>query len=261
MKRKSHSKTTCSSRPQFLRFRAVKKASRRVFHWLIALSLLPFFFATVHQLVLMLPILGEEGWKSWWIYAAGVVFYLIFELIFHKPMWIYVFGHELTHALSGILSGARVLKFKATAKGGEVQLSKSNIFVVLSPYVIPIYMVMILALFAFLQIWFKQPELTYGFQFLLGLTLAFHISLTIIALHRSQPDLKILGYFLSTTLIWLGNALILAVLCISLFKKTPSFQEYGHALFSETIFLWKLGLRTAAEGIKWIHLHILSSAG
>lgn len=216
---------------------------------MFALALLPLFISAVHQLGLMFPFIVEEGWRSWWIYLAGVGFYCLLEMIFHKPMGVYVFGHELTHAISGLLSGAKVLKFKATPKGGEVQLSKSNVLVVLSPYVVPIYMVIILVSYAVLKIWFHQPELTYGFQFLTGATLAFHLSLTFAAIHRHQPDLKILGYFLSSILIWIGNALILAVLCISLFKRTPTFFQYGKALVQETLFLGKLAL---AYGVQWI---------
>jgi len=189
----------------------------------------------------MLPLLGQEGWRSWWIYLAGMGAYLLVELVFHRPIWVYVFGHELTHAISGLLSGARILKFRATSRGGEVHLSKSNVLIVLSPYVVPIYMVMVLILYSILRIWFQAPWLNYGFQFLMGATLAFHFSLTFVALHRHQPDLKVLGYFLSSTLIWLGNALILAALCISLFRKTPTFSQYGRALASEAVFLWKVG--------------------
>jgi hypothetical protein len=238
----------------------IKKTGKRIFNWGMALFLLPLLIAAVHQLILMLPSLGKEGWQSWWIYAIGVGVYILIELIFHKPMWVYVFGHEMTHAISGILSGAKLLKFKATSKGGEVQLSKSNLFVALSPYVIPIYMVMVVGLYALVKIWIKAPEITFGFQFFLGLTLAFHLSLTFMALHRRQPDLKILGYFLSSTLIWLGNALILGILCISLFKKTPSFQQFGQALGQETLLLWKLAFKYGVQGatyiFSWIHSHI-----
>jgi len=40
----------------------------------------------------------------------------VIYLLLPKPMWIYVFGHELTHAVWTWLMGGRVKKFKASSK-------------------------------------------------------------------------------------------------------------------------------------------------
>jgi len=86
--------------------------------WLLAICLLPVVVAAFFQLIKMGPFLHQEGWKSWWLYLVGAASYVIFERLFHKPMWLYVIGHELTHAVSGFLSGARIYKFKVSSKGG-----------------------------------------------------------------------------------------------------------------------------------------------
>jgi len=187
----------------------------------------------------MIPAVASEGVRSWWIYAAGAAVYLMIERWLHKPVWFYVLGHELTHALSGLLSGAKILSLKAGSKGGEVRLSKTNAFIALSPYIFPFYAILTLAAYSLIRNWWVHPHLTHGFQFLLGFTMAFHGSLTWGAIHRSQPDLRVLGLFLSGVLIAMGNLLILGVLVVSLFKKTPSLKQYFLTQKNETIFVWQ----------------------
>lgn len=189
--------------------------------------------------------IGEEGVVFWWRYAAGASGYLFLEQLLKKPMWIYVVGHELTHAVSGIMSGARVHSFKATSKGGEVKLSKSNAFIALSPYIIPFYSILVILTYALAVHFWPRNEVVWGFEVLLGATLAFHLSLTWSALHKHQSDLKVLGFLLSGVLIALGNGLILGLLGVSLFKKTPTLKQYAQGLAQESVIQWKNGFTLA----------------
>src|SRR6185436_4042264 len=129
------------------------------------------------------------------------------ERLLERPMWLYVFGHELTHAASGLLFGAKIHSFKAKSTGGEVRLSKSNAFIALSPYIFPVYALVLIAIYAVTRHWWDPPQLKPVFQFLLGLTVAFHAMLTFSAIHKHQTDLKVLGFFLSGVLIVFGNVL------------------------------------------------------
>lgn len=218
--------------------------------WSLALLLLPLVWAACRQLFLMGSFLGEEGVRSWWLYVLGGGIYLGIERLIKKPMWLYVVGHELTHAISGILSGAQVHSFKATAKGGEVRLSKSNVFIALSPYIIPLYAVLLIGLYALVKIFYPRPEVTWAFQVLLGAALAFHLSLTFTAFHSHQSDLKVVGFFLSGVLIALGNSLILGILGVTLFTKTPTFKSYSMGVATETTRIWWTGLKIMTEHIK-----------
>lgn len=191
----------------------------------------------------------EEGLRAWWLYLAGILTYLAVERVLSRPMWLYVFGHEMTHALTGLLSGAKVHSFKAKSSGGEVRLSKSNAFIALSPYVIPIYLVGVALIYAMTRHWWNPPQLLPVFQFMLGLALAFHISLTISAVHRHQPDLKVLGFFLSGVLILMGNTLVLAFLGIGLFAKTPTFSTYAKSVGNETWDGWVKSAGVLQRGI------------
>lgn len=189
----------------------------------------------------MVPAVGMEGLQAWWRYAAGAGGYVVMERLFRRPMWLYVVGHELTHAVTGVLSGARIHSFKAHSDGGEVRLSKSNAFIALSPYVVPLYAALLVLIFAIVQRWWPDPRLFQAFQFLLGAALAFHLSLTVSAIHKRQTDLKVLGFFLSGVLILVGNGLIFAILGISLFSKTPTLPQFASGVGTETMTVWRKG--------------------
>jgi hypothetical protein len=202
----------------------------------------------------MVPAVGAEGVDRWWLYALGAGIYLGFERLLVKPMWLYVVGHETMHVISGLLSGARIHSFKAGSRGGEVRLSKSNAFIALSPYVFPIYTLAVIGVYALLKHTWNRPELTPLFQVLLGATLAFHLSLTVSAFHGHQPDLKILGFFLSGVLILLGNVLIIGILGINLFLKTPTFKQFTVGIGQETVLVWQqLFVLIRSEVLQWIH--------
>lgn len=193
--------------------------------------------------------LGEEGVRSWWRYAVGAGGYLLVERLLKKPMWLYVVGHELTHAVSGLMSGAEVHSFKATSRGGEVRLSKSNLFIALSPYIVPLYAVIILGIYAFTNVFIPKREITWTFQVLLGAALAFHWSLTFTAFHSHQSDLKVVGFFLSGVLIALGNSLIIGVLGVTLFVKTPTLKDFSKSIVKESSHLWWTGIKIMGHQI------------
>ncbi len=126
-------------------------------------------------------------------------------------MWLYVVGHELTHAVWAMAFGGRVRKFKATAKGGHVVVTKSNLFITLSPYFFPLYSVLWTLVFLIGHACFDWSPALPWFHFGLGITYAFHVTLTICILQIRQPDLESEGWLFSAVIIWLGNALTLLV--------------------------------------------------
>ena len=221
-------------------FRAnvLTRASGRMLRWAAGFALLPAVWASGKALWEMAPAMGRDGIAAWGALLCGAALYGAIELLLKKPMTLYVFGHELTHALSGLLSGARVHSFKVGARGGEVRLSKSNPFVALSPYVFPIYALLLIVAYSALRPWWHWPGVHVGFRVAVGAALAFHASMTWTALHRHQPDLKIAGFFLSGVLVGLGNLLILGLFGVSLFKATPTLRNYAGTVARETASIW-----------------------
>ena len=145
---------------------------------------------------------------------AGMTCMSLLYLYLPKPIWIYVLGHEFTHAIATMLCGGRVKGMKVTGDGGHVYVTRDNFFVTLSPYFIPIYANLVFAVFALIQHFldFQNSPMIWGlFFWALGLSYCFHVFLTAHILRTRQPDIVSQGYLFSAVVIYLGNMMVLFV--------------------------------------------------
>jgi hypothetical protein len=174
----------------------------------VALLLLPLCLGAFKALWILLTQTG--GAESFWVAAlAGAACWIVVFLMLPKPMWVYVLGHELTHALWAWLFGGRVRRFKVSSKGGHVILDKTNFLIVLAPYFFPLYAVMVVLIFAAGHlIWDWSPYIVW-FHLLLGAAYLFHVTLTWHILKTRQTDITSQGFLFSGVVIFLGNALVL----------------------------------------------------
>jgi hypothetical protein len=124
---------------------------------------------------------------------------------------IYVFGHELTHWLAAKLFRRRTSGFRVGVKGGSVRVERPNLFIVLSPYFVPLYSLVVVGVFGvYLAFANRAPDwLAFGFQVILGATYGFHVALTMSALWVGQADMRIFGRAFSLSVVVLGNTLVL----------------------------------------------------
>jgi hypothetical protein len=176
----------------------------------VAILLLPFCFGTAEAVFRLIQSSGHAE-TVWVALIAGMACWLVIYLSLPKPMWVYVFGHELTHAIWTWLLGGKVKGFKATAKGGHVVVSRSNFVVALAPYFFPLYAVLILVLFAAgHRVWGWERYLVW-FHLVLGAAYAFHVTLTGWVIRTRQSDIVDQGYLFSAVVIWLGNAAVLVL--------------------------------------------------
>lgn len=175
-----------------------------------AVLLLPLCIGAVGALIRLLRVTG--GAETFWVaFLGGAACWLAVFLLLPKPMLIYVFGHELTHVLWTWLFGGKVKKFKASAKGGHVVISKSNFLIVLAPYFFPLYVVLVLVLFALGHVIFGWSRHMPLFHLLAGAAYSFHITLTWHILQTRQSDITSQGYLFSGVIIFLGNIGVLLV--------------------------------------------------
>jgi hypothetical protein len=167
--------------------------------------------------------------KVWLPFLAGSACWVTIFLLLPKPMLIYVFGHELTHAVWTWLFGGQVKQFKASSDGGHVVTTKNNFVIALAPYFFPVYAVLLVAAF-FIGDLFWQWRRSYltWFHLLLGAAYAFHVTLTWEILKTRQSDITGQGRLFSAVVIFLGNALCV-IIAIPLLT--------GHSLF-DTFVLW-----------------------
>jgi hypothetical protein len=187
--------------------------SARVPKWvktIIAILLLPVCIGAVSALWLVLTHSGDAE-TIWVATLAGAGCWVAIFLLLPKPMWIYVFGHELTHALWAWCFGAEVKKFKVASGGGHVVLSKSNFAIVLAPYFFPLYAVLVVTGFALGNLFWHWQRYAVWFHLLLGAAYAFHVTLTWHAFKTRQSDITSQGWLFSAVIIFLGNVAVLLV--------------------------------------------------
>jgi hypothetical protein len=173
-----------------------------------AILLLPLCVGAGSALWMVLRASGSAD-TTWVPFLAGAACWVVIYILLPKPMWIYVFGHELTHVLWTWLLGGRVKKFKASAKGGHVIVTKSNFAVALAPYFFPLYAILVVLVFVLGNwLWDWRSYLVW-FHLLLGAAYAFHVTLNWHILQHNQTDITDQGYLFSTVIIYLGNVAVL----------------------------------------------------
>jgi len=177
---------------------------------IIAILLLPACLGAASALSRVISAAGSAH-TFWVALIGGAACWLTVFLLLPKPMLVYVFGHELTHAVWTWLCGGRVKRFKARASGGHVVLTKSNFLIALAPYFFPLYAVLVILIFVIGHLIWNWQRFLPWFHFFTGAAYAFHVTLTWHILQTRQSDITDQGYVFSGVVIWLGNILVLLI--------------------------------------------------
>ena len=165
---------------------------------------------------------------------------MVIYCLLPKPMWVYVFGHELTHALWTWMMGGRVKRFKASSKGGHVIVTKNNFIIALAPYFFPLYAILVVLVFVGGHLLWNWRPYEVWFHFLLGAAYAFHLTLTWHILKSSQSDITEHGYLFSAVIIFLGNVTVLLIGVPLLVSKVGVVTALGWWVDSTERVLYKL---------------------
>lgn len=200
----------------------------RLFRFLIAvtvlLPLLIIFASSIAQSISNTES-GVENVRFWsrtpiWYTMMGALVFASLTLMNIRrslSLYLYVMGHELTHAIAILLCGGKIKGIKITStQGGYVLTNKTNIFISLAPYFVPFWMLVWL-----LGVWsvnFFYPFGTYiewlyaGF----GFWLAYHLYWTVYSIiQERQPDLFDNGLLFSVLIVMIINcALLIGVLML-----------------------------------------------
>ena len=210
--------------------------SRRMLRWIVAILLLPPCWVTAWTFLQQFSTLAlEHGfWQSaeFWYFALGAILmvgWFASRLLQPFFLYLYVLGHELTHAAFVYLFRGKVTGFHVSTSGGYITTNKTNLVIALSPYFVPLWSVVAAGGFALLRLFFDLTRpwdlALYG---VMGLTWTFHIVWTLWMIPRDQPDLKENGTFLSLVVIFFGNLLVLVgLLCVASAAPWESFKGFG----------------------------------
>jgi hypothetical protein len=154
--------------------------------------------------------------------------------------WMYVLGHELTHAMAAWTSGGSVFAIHVEEKGGHVDLSHSSAFVALAPYCVPFHALLVVAGYRVL-IWLRPTAQAEAlFLLLMGGALAFHALMTWETLTQvKQPDLDAAGgSVFSFALIGAVNGLVVLLLLKALFPETVALAASAKGAARSAWWFW-----------------------
>ncbi|MBN1871806.1 MAG: hypothetical protein JW800_04450 [Candidatus Omnitrophica bacterium] len=205
----------------------------------LGILLLPVVFAVASSFYEQFGFIDINFTKGQIYFLWGVTAYCLFQLILIKPVYLYVLGHETVHVLATWLCLGRVTRFHVTSRGGSVSTTKTNIFIKLSPYFIPIYAILITAAYFFIIKMFLWGFLVRPYyMFLFGATLSFHIIMTIDTIKVKQPDFAKAGHIMSLVLIFVINMIIIAGI-LGLFFNSFSFLSFLRSSYYSSVDLYR----------------------
>lgn len=157
------------------------------------------------------------GGVAWWaMFYSGI-----------RLVSMYVHGHEWSHAITALVCGGKIYKVVAGPNGGYVDTNKSNTWITLAPYLVPLFTMVLLGVSLALSFLIEIREttalpigslFTLKFQpiwicsFLIGWSWFFHITYTIKTIRLEQGDLVRNGEFFSIILIFFSNLLLLVTM-------------------------------------------------
>jgi hypothetical protein len=152
--------------------------------------------------------------EQFWFFSLGAVLWLIAFFGLPRPMVVYVFGHELTHALWVWLMGGRVSRFRVSREGGHIVTDRNNFWIALAPYFFPIYSLLVLGVYGIVGLFVNVEAYGRLLYALVGITWAFHFTFTCWMIPKKQTDLTDQGTFFSLVVIYLMNLLLLTAMLV-----------------------------------------------
>ncbi len=209
---------------------------KRLGRWGAALLLLPLCWVTTWTFLSRFSqaTVYQEFWKTaeFWYFATGallMVGWFWSGLLQSFFLYLYVLGHELTHAVFVVLYRGKVTDFHVSVDGGYITTNKSNLIIALSPYFVPFWSVACALAYAVLRYSAGLPQewdrLLYG---VMGVTWTFHMIWTLWMIPRDQPDLRENGTFLSLVIIYFANLLVLVgLLCLAARSPVQDSKEFA----------------------------------
>ncbi|MBM3248669.1 MAG: hypothetical protein FJZ10_04560 [Candidatus Omnitrophica bacterium] len=145
----------------------------------------------------------------------GMFAYLILHLFIYEPNTVFQKGQ-------GMVSG--VFSFFAP-------------LVKVASFVLPIYTIFLLIIFAVIKLFFKDINITKQLVFLIGFSLTLHMIFCAKALKTKTDDVLKANYFFSMQLIYIVNLFIVAF-SLSYFLEGFSFIDFYNNTFSQAVKIY-----------------------
>lgn len=227
--------------------------TRRMMRWLVGLVLLPLCWVTTWTFLSRFSHAAVERgfWQTaeFWYFALGalsMIGWFWSGLLQSLFLYLYVLGHELTHAAFVVMFRGKVTNIHVSTEGGYITTNKTNLIIALSPYFVPFWSVVCALLYAVLRLTVDmKPGWDLVLYAMMGMTWTFHMVWTLWMIPRDQPDLKENGTFLSLVVIYLANLLVLvALLCVAAESPLQDTRDFAMewlrhaATWGDAFFRW-----------------------
>lgn len=206
--------------------------------FVFALFLIPFcavltqtFFTAFARATLTQHLWAAE---EFWFFSLGAVLWLIAFFGLSRPVILYVFGHELTHALWVWMMGGQVSRFRVGRDGGHIVTNKNNFLIALAPYFFPLYSILAIVAYGVLSLFYDVRPYGRLLYAVIGVTWAFHFTFTCWMIPKKQTDLSDHGTFFSLVIIYLMNLTLLSVMLV-LAAREVTFLALGADLATNSI--------------------------
>jgi len=148
-------------------------------------------------------------------FTSGMFAYLILHLFIYEPNVVFQKGQ-------GMVSG--VFRFFSP-------------LVKVASFVLPIYTIFILIIFAIIKLFYKDVNITKQLVFLIGFTLTLHMVFCARTLKTKTEDVLRANYFFAIQLIYIINLFIVAF-SLSYFLEGFSFLDFYNYTFSQAVNIY-----------------------
>jgi hypothetical protein len=213
---------------------------------LVAVALLPLCIAATRLALTALSVFGSPAiWRvphSAWALLIGLFLWVVIYTSMPRPVRAYIFAHELTHALWGWISGARVREIRIGEDRGSTRLSRTNALIILGPYFSPLYTVLVIVAYPLASVFADLSPYHLLWIALIGATWGFHLTFTLSSLGTHQSDIAQMGRFFSYTLIYLVNVMIVALglMLVCDVPLGPALKRFGGDLAAMGAWIFRL---------------------
>jgi len=223
----------------------------KLFFGIILLPSAFFFFYDFLAVVLVLL----KNFRITCSFMIGVIAYLLCHKFIYNFSRVYVFAHELSHALAAWCCGYKVSGMKVNKESGHTTVSNVNTFVLLAPYCFPLYAVICIVCFYITSL-FWDGILVYDKVFLgiLGFLMTFHLVHTYKSLTETeQSDISLAGGGVFSFVLIVFVNLTLAVLLIKfLFPSLITPISILFEVVEQTASFWKMFFVYLHNFITWL---------
>ncbi len=190
----------------------IKPHISKISHWvfgiskfILGISLLPFVWSAsvsfLNEFALVDKLLQNYFW-------SGVISLLIIYLFIWEPAVVYAGGHKILEAM---------FKFFGP-------------LVKTAPYLLPIYTIVLAALYIILSWLIKSPDLANYFIFLIGFSLSLHLIFSAKTLRAKKEDFLKGNYIFGFSFVYIVNLAILAFF-LNLMSDKFSFVNFSNQTF------------------------------